>query len=142
MRKVFGIFGLLIFVCVVTVIVTYPGADPETMESKVADPIEQTINSLSGIKSLRSTNMEGTSQITIEFELARSIEEATNDVRDRVSRIRGSLPGEADDPIVEKVDTNAQPIVWLALSSERHSNLELSDVADRVLKERMQRLLV
>ena len=68
------------------------------------------------------------------------MEQAANDVRDRVARVRGVLPREADDPIVAKVDVNAQPIFWIALSSDRHNGLELSEVADVVLKERLQRL--
>ncbi|MBT8401758.1 MAG: efflux RND transporter permease subunit, partial [Rhodothermia bacterium] len=74
------------------------------------------------------------------FELSRDVDEAGNDVRDRVSRIKGRLPREADDPIVAKVDVNAQPIYWLALSSDRHSLLQLSETAELVLKERIQRL--
>ena len=80
------------------------------------------------------------SVITIEFELDRNVDEAANDVRDRVSRVRGSLPREIEDPVISKVDANAQAIVWLALSSDRHTGLELTDVADRMLKERIQRL--
>ena len=125
---------------IVSVQTFYRGASPSVVETEITDVIEEQLATLEGIKTLTSSSREQGSVITIEFELARNIEEATNDVRDRVSRVRGTLPREADDPIVEKVDTNAQPIVWLALSSERHSNLELSDVADRVLKERLQRL--
>ena len=125
---------------IVSVQTFYRGASPSVVETEITDVIEEQLATLEGIKTLQSSSREQGSVITIEFELSRDIEEATNDVRDRVSRVRGSLPREADDPIVEKVDTNAQPIVWLALSSERHSNLELSDVADLVLKERLQRL--
>ena len=89
---------------------------------------------------MTSSSREQGSVITIEFELSRNVDEAANDVRDRVSRIRGQLPREIDDPIISKVDANAQPIVWLALFSEQHSGLELTDVADRILKERIQRL--
>ncbi|MEK7316966.1 MAG: efflux RND transporter permease subunit [Candidatus Eisenbacteria bacterium] len=95
---------------------------------------------MEGVKTMTSSSREQGSVITVEFELSRNIEGATNDVRDRVSRVRGLLPREADDPIVEKVDTNAQPVLWVALSSERHTGLELSDVGDRILKERIQRL--
>jgi multidrug efflux pump len=89
---------------------------------------------------LTSSSREQGSVITIEFELNRNVDEATNDVRDRVSRIRGRLPQEIEDPVISKVDVNAQAIVWLALSSDRHSGLELTDIADRILKERIQRL--
>ncbi|RPI00484.1 MAG: efflux RND transporter permease subunit, partial [Ignavibacteriae bacterium] len=87
-----------------------------------------------------SSSKEEGSVITIEFELNRNVDEAANDVRDRVSRIRGNLPREIDDPIISKVDANAQAVVWLALSSQTHSGLELTDIADRVLKEKIQRL--
>jgi multidrug efflux pump len=89
---------------------------------------------------MTSSSRDQGSVITIEFELNRKVDEAANDVRDRVSRIRGTLPREIEDPVVSKVDVNAQPIVWLALSSETHDGLELTDLADRVLKERIQRL--
>ncbi|HEV8129479.1 MAG TPA: efflux RND transporter permease subunit, partial [Candidatus Eisenbacteria bacterium] len=109
-------------------------------ETEITDVLEEQLATLEGVKTIESSSREQGSSISVEFELSRNIEEATNDVRDRVSRVRGSLPSEADDPIVAKVDVNAQPIVWLALSSQRFSNLELSDVAERILKERLQRL--
>src|ERR1700690_3624724 len=89
---------------------------------------------------MSSSSREEGSVITIEFELNRNVDEAANDVRDRVSRIRGSLPREIDDPIISKVDANAQAIVWLALSSQHYTGLELTDIADRILKEKIQRL--
>ncbi|MGE5175426.1 MAG: efflux RND transporter permease subunit [Hyphomicrobiales bacterium] len=125
---------------IVSISTFYRGASPNVVETEITDVLEEQLATIEGIKTLTSSSREQGSVITIEFELSRNIEAATNDVRDRVSRIRGSLPREADDPIVSKVDTNAQPIVWLALSSDQFSNLELSDVADRVLKERLQRL--
>jgi multidrug efflux pump len=125
---------------IVSVTTFYRGASPSVVETEITDVIEEQLATLEGIKTIESSSREQGSVISIEFELSRDVEEATNDVRDRVSRVRGTLPREADDPIVEKVDTNAQPIFWIALSSRRHSNLELSDVADRVLKERIQRL--
>ncbi|HET9950527.1 MAG TPA: efflux RND transporter permease subunit [Candidatus Eisenbacteria bacterium] len=125
---------------IVSVTTFYRGASPSVIETEITDVLEEEMATLEGVKTMTSSSQEQGSVITIEFELSRNIESATNDVRDRVSRVRGSLPREADDPIVEKVDTNAQPVLWVALSSERHSGLELSDVADRVLKERIQRL--
>jgi multidrug efflux pump len=89
---------------------------------------------------MTSSSREQGSVITIEFELGRDVNEAANDVRDRVSRVRGRLPAEAEDPVVERVDVNAQPIVWLGLVSDAHSPLELSELAEVVLKDRLQRL--
>jgi multidrug efflux pump len=125
---------------IVSINTFYRGASPSVVETEITDVLEEQLATLEGVKTIQSSSLEQGSTITVEFELSRDIEEATNDVRDRVSRVGGQLPREADDPIVAKVDVNAQPIVWLALSSERFSNLELSDVADRVLKERLQRL--
>jgi len=125
---------------IVSVTTFYRGASPSVIETEITDILEEEFATLEGVKTMTSSSREQGSVITIEFELSRNIEEATNDVRDRVSRVRGSLPREADDPIVEKVDTNAQPVLWVALSSDRHTGLELSDVADRLLKERIQRL--
>jgi HAE1 family hydrophobic/amphiphilic exporter-1 len=124
---------------VVTVTVTYPGGDPETMESKISDPIEQAINSLNGIKALRSSNMEGTSQITVEFELEVAIDRAVQDIRDRVSAIQGQLPEGVEAPIVQKFDVGAAPIMSIALAGELDSRA-LTQLADKVVKERVQRV--
>ena len=85
---------------IVTVTVIYPGADPETMESKVADPIEEAINTLSGIKALRSTNLESVSQIVVEFELDVPSEQAVQDIRDRVSGVLSQLPEGNETPVI------------------------------------------
>ena len=125
---------------IVSVSTFYRGASPSVVETEITDVLEETLSTLEDVKSLTSSSREQGSTITIEFELGRDVDEAANDVRDRVSRARGSLPPEAEDPVVEKVDTNAQPIVWLALQSDAHGTLEMSDLADRVLKDRLQRL--
>lgn len=125
---------------IVSITTIYRGASPSVVETEITDVLEEQLATLEGVKLIESSSREQVSSISVEFELSRDIEEAANDVRDRVSRVRGQLPGEAEDPVVGKVDVNAQPIVWLALSSTRFSNLELSDMADRVLKERLQRL--
>lgn len=125
---------------IVSITTFYRGASPSVIETEITDILEEEMATLEGVKTLTSSSREQGSVITVEFELSRNIEGATNDVRDRVSRVRGLLPREAEDPIVEKVDTNAQPVLWVALSSERHTGLELSDVGDRILKERIQRL--
>ncbi len=125
---------------IISVASLYRGASSSVVETEITDVLEEQFATLEGVKTMTSSSTEGGSVITIEFELNRDVNEAANDVRDRVSRIRGVLPQEIDDPIISKVDANAQPIVWLALFSPRHSTLELSDFADRILKEKIQRL--
>ena len=125
---------------IISVTTFYRGASPSVVETEITNILEEQFATLEGVKTMTSSSREQGSVITIEFELNRDVDEAANDVRDRVSRVRGNLPREVDDPIVSKVDANAQPIFWLALSSEQYSGLELSDFADRILKERIQRL--
>ncbi len=124
---------------VISVVTLYRGASPSVVETEITNVLEEQFATLQGVKTLTSSSREEGSVITIEFELSRNVDEAANDVRDKVSRVRGTLPREIDDPIISRVDVNAQPIVWLALSSDRHSGLELTDVADQILKERIQR---
>ncbi len=125
---------------IVSVTTFYRGASPSVVETEITDVLEEQMATLEDVKTITSSSQEQGSVITVEFELSRDEDEAANDVRDRVSRVRGDLPSEAEDPIVAKVDVNAQPIFWIALSSDRHNALELSEIADRVLKERVQRL--
>ncbi len=125
---------------VVSVTTLYRGASPSVVETEITNVLEEQFSTIEGVKSLTSSSLEQGSRITIEFELNRDVDVAANDVRDRVSRASGRLPREADDPVVAKVDVDAQPIIWLAFLSDRHSTLELSEVADRVLKERLQRV--
>ncbi len=125
---------------IISVVTFYRGASPDVVETEITNVLEEQFATLEGVKTMTSSSREQGSVITIEFELNRKVDEAANDVRDRVSRVRGRLPREIEDPVISKVDVNAQPIVWLALSSDMHNGLELTDVADRVLKERIQRL--
>jgi multidrug efflux pump len=125
---------------IISVVTIYRGASPSVIETQITNVLEEQFATLEGVKTMTSSSREEGSIITIEFELGRNVDEAANDVRDRVSRIRGTLPREINDPIISKVDANAEAIVWLALSSGNRSGLELTDIADRVLKERIQRL--
>jgi multidrug efflux pump len=125
---------------IVSITTFYRGASPSVVETEITDVLEEQLATLEGVKTITSSSLEQGSDITVQFELNRDIEQATNDVRDRVSRVRGVLPREAEDPVVAKVDVNAQPIFWLALTSVTHSSLEISEVADLMLKERLQRL--
>ncbi len=125
---------------IVSVVSLYRGASASVVETEITDVLEEQFATLEGVKTIKSSSREGGSVITIEFELSRDVNEAANDIRDRVSRIRGTLPSEIEDPVISKVDANAQPIVWLALFSDTHSTLELSYFADQVLKEKIQRM--
>lgn len=125
---------------IVSITTLYRGASPNVVETEITDILEEQLSTLEGVKTITSSSQERGSVITIEFEQGRDVDQAANDVRDRISRIMGSLPREADDPIIEKIDVNAQPFIWLALYSDKHSDLEVSDYADRYLKEKFQRL--
>ncbi len=124
---------------IVTVTVVYPGADPASMESKVADPIEETLNTMSGIKVLRSVNLESVTQIIIQFELEVDREAATQEVRDRVSAILRRLPAGIDPPVIQKFDVGAAPVMSVALSGKLAPR-DLTQVADDVVKDRIQKL--
>ncbi len=125
---------------VVSVLTVYRGASPQTVETEITDVLEEQLSTIEGVKLITSSSQEQVSRITVEFNLNRDVDEAANDVRDRVSRIRGQLPPTVDDPIVSKQDVNAQPIVWLSLNGQNYSTLELSDVGNNLLAERLQRL--
>ncbi|AMN47854.1 multidrug transporter AcrB [Steroidobacter denitrificans] len=122
---------------IVSIDTLYRGASAEIVESKITQLIENQIAGLEGIDTLRSTSMEERSRINIEFSLGRDIESAANDVRDRVSRVLGDLPVEADPPEVAKVDTGSDAIMWLSLDSTHRSQLEVTDYAKRYLVDRL-----
>src|SRR5262245_12854429 len=125
---------------VVSVRTVYKGASPQVIESQVTQPLEDSISGIEGVKSIKSVSREEVSQITVEFVPERETDPAANDVRDRVSRVRGQLPDEVDEPIIAKVEADAQAIIWLRLNSERHSALEISDYADRYVVDRLKTL--
>jgi len=123
---------------IVSVLTVYPGANAQVVETEVTERLEEQINNIEGIKTLRSESREGSSAITIEFELSRDIDLAAQDVRDRVSRVRGELPDDIREPVIAKQDSDAQPIIWTALNSDRYSTLELTTLAERQIKPRLQ----
>ncbi len=125
---------------VVSVRTVYPGASAEIIESQITNPLEESLAGIEGIRTIKSVSREEVSQITVEFHLERDVDAAANDVRDRVSRVGGVLPDEADDPVVAKIDADAQAIIWVAFSSDRHNPLEITDYADRYVKDRLQTL--
>lgn len=123
---------------IVNVTTVYQGASAAVIETQVTEPIEETLTSVEGIRTLTSESREQVSSITVEFDLSRPIEVAAQDVRDRVSRVRGMLPDNIEEPIVAKQDADAQPILWIALYSDRFSTLELTSMAENVFKDRLQ----
>ncbi len=123
---------------IITVSVSYVGANADIVETQITEPLEESINGIAGIKSLTSTSRDGRSNITVEFDLSIDLEGAANDVRDRVARAVNYLPPDADPPVVAKADADANPIVFLNIKSDAKGLLELSDIANKIFKERLQ----
>ncbi len=123
---------------IITVSVGYPGANAEVIENQITEPLEQNINGIPGIRSLMSQSSQGRSRITVEFELSVDMETAANDVRDKVSRAQRYLPRDADPPTVSKADADSEPIMQITVESPTRSLLELSEIADLTVKERLQ----
>jgi multidrug efflux pump len=125
---------------VVSVRTVYKGASPQVIESQVTQPLEDALSGIEGVRTLKSVSREEVSQITVEFVIERNVDAAANDVRDRVARVRAQLPQAADDPVVSKIEADAQAILWARLSSDRHDALALSDYADRFVADRLKTL--
>lgn len=123
---------------IITVSVGYPGANAEVIENQITEPLEQNINGIPGIRSLMSQSSQGSSRITVEFELSVDLETAANDVRDKVSRAMRYLPRDADPPTVAKADADADPIMQVTVESPTRSLLQLSEIAELTVKERLQ----
>lgn len=123
---------------VVSVITTYPGANASVIESQITKPIEDALSGIEGIDYIQSISRAESSQVTVRFKLDRDADAAASDVRDRVAQSRGALPQEADDSIVQKQEADAQPIMYLAFSSDRHDLIEIADLATRLVKDRIQ----
>jgi len=123
---------------VVLVETLYRGASAEVIESQVTRVLEESIAGIEGIDFVRSITRPERSLVVVRFKLSRDAESTANDVRDRVSRVRGKLPDEIDEPIVSKIEADAQPGLYIAFSSDRHSPMELTDFADRYVKDRLQ----
>lgn len=121
---------------VVQVQSSYPGASAEVIESRITQVLEGELAGIEGVKSIRSASRDGSANITVEFQLDRDLDEAANDVRDRVSRVLRRLPDDADPPSVEKADSDAQPVMWLTLSSDSMNVMELTDYMERYVVDR------
>jgi HAE1 family hydrophobic/amphiphilic exporter-1 len=122
---------------VVTVTATYPGADPETIESRVVDKLEEAVSTVNGIKTMRSTSMENVGLVVIQFELERKADQAVQDVRDKVSAALKNLPKDLEPPIVERLDINAAPIMALALAGPMPKR-DLTALAKDDIKQKLQ----
>ncbi len=123
---------------IVTVSTSYPGANARVIESQITKPIEDVLSGIEGVDFINSISRAESSQVSVRFTLARDPDSAASDVRDRVARARGALPEEANDPIVQKQEADARPIIYLAFSSDRHDLMDIADVAIRLVKDRIQ----
>lgn len=123
---------------IISVDVSYPGANADVIMNQITEPLEQNINGIPGIRSLSSQSSQGSCRITVEFELEVDMERAANDVRDKVSRAQRYLPRDCDPPTVSKADADSDPIIRISLGSETRSLLELTEIAELTVKERLQ----
>ncbi|MFA7627456.1 MAG: efflux RND transporter permease subunit, partial [Candidatus Kapaibacterium sp.] len=123
---------------VVTVSTTYIGANADVIETQITEPLESSINGIAGIRSLKSVSRDGRSTITVEFNIDINLEQAANDVRDRVSRAQRNLPPDCEPPVVTKADANSSPILAINVRSETRNMLQITEIADNIFKERLQ----
>jgi multidrug efflux pump len=122
---------------IVTVTTTYRGASADVMESQVTKPLEDSLSGIEGVDILTSSSRAEQSDITITFKLSRDPDSAAADVRDKVSRVRGRLPQLIDEPVLAKTDADAFPILFIAFSSDRHTQMEQSDYANLYIRPRL-----
>jgi multidrug efflux pump len=125
---------------IISVSTFLPGANAQVVETAVTDVLEEELSTIQGLRTLSSSSAEEFSNITLEFNLDRPVDVAAQDVRDKVSRVRGRLPVDVLEPVIAKQQADAQPFYWLALSSPNYDLMQLSDVADRLVKARLQSL--
>jgi multidrug efflux pump len=123
---------------IISVNTDYSGANADVIETQITEPLEMAVNGIEGIKTLTSVSRDGSSRLTIEFELSRNLEDAANDVRDRVSAAQRNLPPDADPPVVRKADADATPVIFTFVRSSTRNILEVSDYASSVISERVQ----
>ena len=121
----------------ITVTVVNPGASPQEIETEITDKVEGAVNTVSGIDELRSTSVEGVSQVFITFLLEKNPDIAAQEVRNKIDLIVNDLPVTAEQPIVQKLDTDAAPVVRIAVSAPRSAR-EVTDVADKKIKQQIE----
>ena len=123
----------------ISVSTNYAGANADIIESQITEPLEKAINGIDGIRNITSSSNQGSSRINIEFNLDKDLEEAANDVRDKVSQAIRSLPQDIDAaPVVSKADADSRAIISMTVQSDNKNILELTDYADNVLVQRLQ----
>jgi hydrophobe/amphiphile efflux-1 (HAE1) family protein len=124
---------------VITVRTSYTGANADVIQSQITEPLEKAINGIDGIRTLSSSSNQGSSIITVEFNLSSNLEAAANDVRDKVSQAVRQLPQDIDaPPVVSKADANSDPILSMTLVSDTRSLLDVSDYAENVIAQNLQ----
>jgi multidrug efflux pump len=124
----------------VSVSTVYPGASPETVEATITEPLERVLNGLDGIHSIESSSAASVSAITLEFKAGRDVDLAATDVSNAVQRALGRLPQGAERPVVRKAGANSRPIIWLNVKGEGFSPVDLTDIADRLVRTPLQLL--
>ena len=123
----------------VSIRTNYTGANSDIIESQITEPLEKAVNAIDGIRNITSSSNQGSSNITIEFNLDKNLEEAANDVRDKVSQAIRSLPQDIDaPPVVSKADADSDAIISMTVQSDSRNSLELSDYAENVISQRLE----
>jgi multidrug efflux pump len=123
---------------VVSVETRYPGASAKVIESQVTVPLEEELAGIDGIDYVSSVSRAEKSEITIRFKLDRDEDDAASDVRDRVARVRGTLPSDVDEPVIGKVEADASALLWVVFFSDKYNQLEVTETIDRLIKDRLQ----
>src|SRR3954463_4540228 len=123
---------------VVTITTRYSGASPETIERDVTKKIEESVNTVEGVRHIESTSQEGLSNIVVQFNIGVPTLNASQDIRGKVAAIRGTLPREIDEPIIQRIDPSAAPIVSVAVDAPQLTPRAVSDIADKLVKRRLE----
>jgi hydrophobic/amphiphilic exporter-1 (mainly G- bacteria), HAE1 family len=123
---------------IIVVLTNHPGAAPEDIETEITDKIEQAVNTISGIDELRSVTTEGVSQVIVTFVIEKDINVAAQEVRDRLNSVLGDLPKDIDQPVVQKLDPDAAPILYFALESHGHTLRETTELADKRVRRALE----
>ena len=122
---------------IITVTTRQAGAAPEEIETEITDKVERAVNTIAGIEELRSVSTEGVSQVFIQFKLEKSVDVAAQEVRDKINQILPDLPQDIDQPVVDKVDPDAAPVLYAALSADRPVR-DISEFADKTLRREIE----
>ncbi len=144
---ILGLFGLRrlnidqfpeIDIPIVAVQTLYPGASPESIEREVTRRLEEAFNPVQGVDRITSVSLEGISQITVEFELGRDVDQASQDIRAKIDTVRRELPADIEPPLVQRFDPSALPVMSLALSSNAVALPRLTTIADEQIRRRLE----